>query len=47
MIIHIFLQRLSDPELTVQIEASKALHLIIEVEGEEATLLPVLPHILH
>jgi hypothetical protein len=40
------LQRLSDPALPVQIEASKALRFLIEVDGAEETLLPVLPQLL-
>ena len=43
----IVLQRLSDPTLPVHTEASKSLHLLIEAEGSEATLLHVLPHILY
>ena len=46
-LIQLVLQRLSDPALPVQIEASKALRFLIEVEGADATLLPVLPHILN
>jgi len=46
-LIQLVLQRLSDPALPVQIEASKALRFLIEVDGAEVTLLPVLPHILH
>jgi len=45
-LIQLVLQRLSDPNLPVQIEASKALRFLIEVEGTEKTLFPVLPHIL-
>ncbi|KAL7488624.1 hypothetical protein ACHAW6_014236 [Cyclotella cf. meneghiniana] len=41
------LQRLSDPALPVQIEASKALRYLIEVDGTQVHLLPVLPHILN
>jgi hypothetical protein len=44
--IHSILNKLSDPELPVQIEASKALRFLIEVEGAEQTLLPVLPQLL-
>ena len=40
------LQRLSDPALPVQIEASKSLRYLIEAEGAEDTLLPVLPQLL-
>ena len=39
MLIQIVLKLLSDPSLPVQIEAYKALHLLIEVEGVEATFL--------
>jgi len=46
-LIQLVLQRLSDPALPVQIEASKALRFLIEADGAEATLLPVLPHVLH
>mmetsp|Transcript_2586 Transcript_2586/g.5551 ORF Transcript_2586/g.5551 Transcript_2586/m.5551 type:complete len:1070 (-) Transcript_2586:974-4183(-) len=45
-LIQLVLQRLSDPALPVQIEASKALRFLIEVEGADVTLLPVLPQIL-
>jgi len=45
-LIQMVLQRLSDPALPVQIEASKALRYLIEVDGAEITLLPVLPQIL-
>mmetsp|Transcript_108 Transcript_108/g.167 ORF Transcript_108/g.167 Transcript_108/m.167 type:complete len:1061 (-) Transcript_108:259-3441(-) len=45
-LIQLVLQRLSDPALPVQIEASKALRFLIEAEGAEQTLLPVLPQIL-
>jgi importin-7 len=41
------LNRLSDPALPVQIEASKALRFLIEADGAEATLLPVLPQLLN
>ncbi|KAL3944079.1 MAG: hypothetical protein SGBAC_001863 [Bacillariaceae sp.] len=40
------LQRLSDPALPVQIEASKSLRYLIEADGAEQTLLPVLPQLL-
>lgn len=42
------LQRLSDPALPVQIEASKALRFLIEADGAgtDETLLPVLPQLL-
>jgi len=46
-LIQLVLQRLSDPALPVQIEASKALRYLIEVEGADVTLLPVLPQILN
>jgi len=46
-LIELVLQRLSDPALPVQIEASKALRYLIEVEGADATLLPVLPKVLN
>jgi importin-7 len=45
-LIQMVLQRLSDPSLPVQIEASKALRYLIEREGAESTLLPVLPQLL-
>jgi len=45
-LIQLVLQRLSDPALPVQIEASKALRFLIEVDGAETTLLPVLPQLL-
>lgn len=45
-LIQLVLARLSDPALPVQIEASKALRFLIEVEGADVTLLPVLPQIL-
>lgn len=45
-LIQFVLQRLSDPALPVQIEASKALRFLIEIDGAEETLLPVLPQIL-
>ncbi len=47
MLIELVLQRLSDPALPVQIEASKALRFLIEVDGADVTLLPVLPQILN
>ena len=46
-LIQLVLQRLSDPALPVQIEASKALRFLIEVDGADVTLLPVLPQILN
>mmetsp|Transcript_951 Transcript_951/g.2334 ORF Transcript_951/g.2334 Transcript_951/m.2334 type:complete len:621 (-) Transcript_951:706-2568(-) len=45
-LIQMVLQRLSDPALPVQIEASKALRFLIEAEGAHDTLLPVLPQLL-
>ena len=33
--------------MPIQIEASKALHFLKEVEEAEVDLLPVLPHLLH
>jgi hypothetical protein len=45
-LLQMVLQRLSDPALPVQIEASKALRFLIEVDGAEETLLPVLPQLL-
>jgi len=45
-LIQMVLQRLSDPALPVQIEASKALRFLIEADGAEETLLPVLPQLL-
>mmetsp|Transcript_46986 Transcript_46986/g.69588 ORF Transcript_46986/g.69588 Transcript_46986/m.69588 type:complete len:1060 (+) Transcript_46986:78-3257(+) len=45
-LIQLILQRLSDPALPVQIEASKALRFLIEIDGAEETLLPVLPQLL-
>ena len=48
MLIHLILQHLGDPALPVHIEASKALHFLIVVEGSEVTLLPPPPpHIVH
>ena len=46
-LIQVVFQRLSDMSLPVQIEVLKVRHFIIEVEGEEVTLLPILPNILH
>jgi hypothetical protein len=46
MLLQLTLQRLSDPALPVQIEASKALRFLIEADGAEDTLLPVLPQLL-
>mmetsp|Transcript_31253 Transcript_31253/g.65192 ORF Transcript_31253/g.65192 Transcript_31253/m.65192 type:complete len:856 (+) Transcript_31253:3-2570(+) len=40
------LSRLSDPALPVQIEASKALRFLIETDGADEALLPVLPQLL-
>ena len=45
-LLEMVLNRLNDPALPVQIEASKALRFLIEVDGAETTLLPVLPQIL-
>ena len=45
-VIHLVLQRLGDECLPVQIEASKALRFLIEVETAEDTLLQFLPHLL-
>jgi hypothetical protein len=45
-LLQLTLQRLSDPALPVQIEASKALRFLIEADGAEDTLLPVLPQLL-
>ncbi len=45
-LLEMVLQRLSDPALPVQIEASKALRFLIEAKGAESTLLPVLPQVL-
>ena len=46
-LLEMVLNRLSDPALPVQIEASKALRYLIEVDGAETTLLPVLPQLLN
>jgi len=46
-VIRLVLQRLSDPALPVQIEASKALRYLIQTPGAETTILPVLPQILN
>ena len=40
------LSRLSDPALPVQIEASKALRFLVEADGADQALLPVLPQLL-
>ena len=45
-LLQLTLQRLSDPALPVQIEASKSLRFLIEADGAEDTLLPVLPQLL-
>lgn len=45
-LLQFMMQRLSDPALPVQIEASKALRFLIEADGAEETLLPVLPQLL-
>lgn len=47
MLLEMVLNRLSDPALPVQIEASKALRFLIEADGAEVTLLPVLPQMLN
>lgn len=46
-LLEMVLHRLSDPALPVQIEASKALRFLIEADGAEDTLLPVLPQLLN
>ena len=46
-LLEMVLNRLNDPALPVQIEASKALRFLIESDGAESTLLPVLPQILN
>lgn len=46
-VLEMVLNRLSDPALPVQIEASKALRFLIEADGAESTLLPVLPQMLN
>jgi hypothetical protein len=46
-LLHMVLSRLSDPALPVQIEASKALRFLIDAEGAEITLIPVLPQMLN
>lgn len=46
-LLEMVLNRLSDPALPVQIEASKALRFLIEADGAEDTLLPVLPQLLN
>jgi len=45
-LLEMVLNRLSDPALPVQIEASKALRFLVEADGAEDTLLPVLPQLL-
>lgn len=45
-LIELVLHRLKDPALPVQIEASIALRFLIDVDGAEHTLLPVLPQLL-
>ena len=45
-LIELVLNRLNDPALPVQIEASIALRFLIEVEGAESSILPVLPQLL-
>lgn len=46
-LLEMVLNRLSDPALPVQIEASKALRFLIDADGAESTLLPVLPQMLN
>jgi len=46
-LLEMVLNRLSDPALPVQIEASKALRYLIEVDGAETVLIPVLPQMLN
>lgn len=46
-LLEMVLHRLSDPALPVQIEASKALRFLIQTDGVESTLLPVLPQMLN
>ncbi|GKY91239.1 hypothetical protein MPSEU_000096500 [Mayamaea pseudoterrestris] len=46
-LLEMVLNRLNDPALPVQIEASKALRFLIDAEGAEKTLLPVLPQMLN
>lgn len=45
-LLEMVLLRLNDPALPVQIEASKALRFLVETDGAESVLLPVLPQIL-
>jgi hypothetical protein len=45
-LLQMVLNRLNDPALPVQIEASKALRFLIQADGVESTLLPVLPQML-
>lgn len=45
-LLEMVLQRLQDPALPVQIEASKALRYLVETDGADHVLLPVLPQIL-
>jgi hypothetical protein len=45
-LIELVLSRLNDPALPVQIEASIALRFLIEVDGAENSILPVLPQLL-
>jgi hypothetical protein len=45
-LLEMVLNRLGDPALPVQIEASKALRFLVEADGAESTLLPVLPKLL-
>lgn len=46
LLLEMVLARLSDPALPVQIEASKALRFLIEADGADQALLPVLPQLL-
>jgi hypothetical protein len=45
-LIELVLRALSDPALPVQIEASKALRFLIDADGAQETLIPVLPKVL-
>jgi len=45
-LLQMVLQRMNDPALPVQIEASKALKHLVETDGADAVLLPILPQIL-
>lgn len=46
-LLELVLNRLNDPALPVQIEASKALRFLIDADGADKTLLPVLPQMLN